>query len=239
MFYLTKIRKRLFRITHLDSILGEMGTWLTISMRYGHFKSSFLRKPIGAKGKKIPWYSYAAIDYLDSLDFSKMTVLEYGGGNSSFWWASRCLNLVTIESEFEWHQRLLELNESHQNLDFQFLSTKQDYVGAVEKVEANVVIIDGLYRGECVSKILDLPKFQSTLLRMIIFDNSNWFPKSVERLTQGLEDFTRVDFSSLSSINSYPHTTSIFLNRTGTQLGFKSSFISPTGARLFIHPEDY
>ena len=31
----------------------------------------------------MPWYTYPVIEYLQQFDFSKLTVFEYGSGNSS------------------------------------------------------------------------------------------------------------------------------------------------------------
>ena len=227
------------RITHLDSILGELGTYKTISISYGHLRSALLRRPVAKQGKQIPWYSYAAIDYLDTIDARSFTVLEFGGGNSSFWWADRCKYLTTIESEEEWFQVLLDSGKEMTNLDLRLCQEKDTYIGAISALAPNVVIIDGLYRSDCATQILELSPVQLQELQIVIFDNSNWFPAAIKRLTEGLVDFQRVDFSSLGPIVAFPTTTSLFLRSRGSKICLKDEQINPTAASKIIHPEDF
>ena len=226
-------------ISHLDSIFGELGAHKTISFGYGHLRSALLRRPVASKGRLIPWYSYSAIDYLNSIDTSSFSVLEYGGGNSSFWWSDRCKHLTTIESEKEWFQVLLGLGKNHSNLDFQLYLEREMYTGAINTIAPNVVIIDGLYRSDCATKVLELSREQLQQLQIVIFDNSNWFPAAIKRLTDGLHDFQRVDFSSLGPIVAFPTTTSLFLRTSNTKIVLKDEQINPTAALPFTHPEDY
>lgn len=48
---------------------------------------------------------------------------------------------------------------------------------------------------------------------MIIFDNSDWFPKTIKFL-DSLSNYTRVDFSGFGPLNSFTWITSIYLNKT-------------------------
>ena len=47
---------------------------------------------------------------------------------------------------------------------------------------------------------------------MIIFDNSDWYPNTIDFLRENL-DWIEVDFHGFSPINDYTLTTSIFINR--------------------------
>ena len=239
MSLLAKIYRKILSISRLDSVLGELSTYKTISFGYGHLRSALLRRPIAKRRKLIPWYSYAAIDYLNSIDTSSFSVLEYGGGNSSFWWAERCKHLTTIESEKDWFQVLLGLGKNHSNLDFQLYMEKDLYTGAINSISPNVVIIDGLYRADCATKVLELGSSQLEALQIVIFDNANWFPSAIKRLTDGLGDFHRVDFSSLGPIVAFPTTTSLFLRTNNSKVVLTDAQIHPTAALPFVHPEDY
>jgi hypothetical protein len=226
-------------VFRLDSFFGELNTWLTISFRNGHLRSAFLRRPVGPKGELIPWYSYSSIDYLNSFDFEYLSVLEYGGGNSSFWWAARCKQLTTVESEKDWHEVLLALGKDKPNLDFQLHATKNSYLEALNSLRPNVVVIDGLYRSDCATQILKLNPSDLGELQLVIFDNSNWFPAAITRLTNGLAEFQRVDFSGLGPIVAFPTTTSLFLRTRNSKMRLKDQQILPTGASKFTHPEDF
>ena len=50
---------------------------------YGHSLSRDSGKSIYKDGAPVPWYSYAAIEFLEQFDLSTKTVFEWGSGNSS------------------------------------------------------------------------------------------------------------------------------------------------------------
>lgn len=47
----------------------------------------------------LPWFTYGAIEFLDRNISSDLSVFEYGGGQSSLWWASRVAGVVTVEHD--------------------------------------------------------------------------------------------------------------------------------------------
>src|SRR5882724_10582455 len=60
---------------------------------------------------EIPWFSYAAIDFLDGFVQPDMKVFEYGSGGSTLFFARRAKSVVSVEDNakwFEWVSRRLE-----------------------------------------------------------------------------------------------------------------------------------
>src|SRR5690348_9638086 len=68
----------------------------------GHMRSSLLGKPVNKKGEPIPWYTYAAIDFLMDKDFGAKRILEWGSGHSTLWWAKRAEHVLSFESDQAW-----------------------------------------------------------------------------------------------------------------------------------------
>ena len=73
-----------------------------LGFEYGLVKSAFRWSVTDKLNRPIPWYTYAAIDYLDQLDFSEKRVFEYGSGNSTLYWSQRCKAVVAVEHSEEW-----------------------------------------------------------------------------------------------------------------------------------------
>ena len=48
-------------------------------------------------GEPVPWITYPALSYLEKIDFSKLSCVEFGSGASTFWFASRCKDFATFE----------------------------------------------------------------------------------------------------------------------------------------------
>src|SRR5687767_11722284 len=51
---------------------------------------------------ELPWFSYAAIDFLDTYLQSYMKVCEYGSGGSTLFFSRRVKSVYSIEDNAEW-----------------------------------------------------------------------------------------------------------------------------------------
>lgn len=172
---------------------------------WGGMASSVKKIPIDADGSVLPWYTYAAISWIDQLDLSGATVFEFGAGNSSFYWAACARRVVSVESNPDWYEHVkADLKENQKVL---LKTDSRGYAEAIlaEGEQYQVVIVDGLYRYDCAVA-------GSTCLRrdgMIVLDNSDWHPKTCAFLrNQGL---SQIDFMGPGPINAYAWCTSVFL----------------------------
>src|SRR5229473_3586817 len=83
-------------------ILTAFLTPIRFSLHTGHFRSSMRSAAVDRHGNPLPWYTYPAIDFLDTKDFSTRTVLEFGSGQSTLWWAKRCKRILSFDSDPKW-----------------------------------------------------------------------------------------------------------------------------------------
>src|SRR5436190_7758977 len=107
---------------------------------YGHGLSVRRQQAVDAAGNPIPWYTYAAIEWLRQLDLSKMDVFEYGSGNSTVWWASQCHTLTSVEHDRSWYDGTAPLLPT--TVDYRLLPDPEAYVSACDG-EYDIVIVDG------------------------------------------------------------------------------------------------
>lgn len=54
-----------------------------------------------------PWFTSGAIEFLSNEIKSDDTVIEFGGGMSSLWWANRCRFTLTVEASHSWAIKIL------------------------------------------------------------------------------------------------------------------------------------
>ncbi|MEQ8660924.1 MAG: hypothetical protein RLW62_08910, partial [Gammaproteobacteria bacterium] len=86
---------------------------------FGLRRSRAERRPVDAAGAPLPWYTFPAIEFLEQIDWREKRVFEYGAGHSSYFWAARAAEVVTVEQEPRWfaeiartpHANLTLLNE--------------------------------------------------------------------------------------------------------------------------------
>jgi len=64
---------------------------------------------LDSNGICFPWFTHPFLDVLDKWSLKDKVILEYGGGKSSFWWASRAKNVFTIEANQDWANKAILL----------------------------------------------------------------------------------------------------------------------------------
>lgn len=171
---------------------------------FGHLRSARERASVDRAGQPIPWYTYPATHWLEQLDFGEAAVLEYGSGNSTKWWAKNAQRVVAMEDNPAWHKVTREgLPDS---VDYRLVRTKREYVTPIESGTFDVIVIDGSHRPECARVAIAAVSPGG----IIIFDNSDWYPKTVDFLRSS--GVIQVDFVGLGPINPIAWATSIFID---------------------------
>src|SRR5271170_976341 len=57
----------------------------------------------------IPWLTYPATRFLESIVKPNWRVFEFGCGSSSLWWASRVREVLSVEHDDEWATKIRAL----------------------------------------------------------------------------------------------------------------------------------
>lgn len=204
----TSIAKTAYsRIQNAKKILKN---FRTVAREYGQWKSIKSRNAIDALNKPIPWYTYPASEYLDHLNLKNLSVFEYGSGNSTIWWSSKAKTVTSVEDNKEWHQTIQQLLEG-KTVDYKLETNKNDYISSAH--HADILIIDGSHRRECAEHFANMQTRQTEKSLMLIFDNSDWHPRTIDYLRNHLK-WLQIDFHGFGPINNYTWTTSIFINPT-------------------------
>lgn len=97
-----------------------------------------------------PWLTQQAVNFLDGYLTAEDTVLEFGSGGSTVYFASRCKHVVSFESDRGWYdstcRRLADRRLT--NVDYRFCNDARYYESVREFQDAafSVALIDGSYR---------------------------------------------------------------------------------------------
>lgn len=103
---------------------------------------------------ELPWFSYAAIDFLELFLEPHMSVCEYGSGGSTVFFARRVKSVYSIEDNHEWFElvsrRLQEKALSNVTLrlhPFDFKNPQgfehSAYLHAIPDQRFDLIVIDG------------------------------------------------------------------------------------------------
>lgn len=84
------------------NIRTQLKNFKILAMEFGQWRSIKERSCIDKEGNFIPWCTYSAIEFLKQFDFSNKNVFEWGSGNSSFFWAIKAKEVISIEDDKKW-----------------------------------------------------------------------------------------------------------------------------------------
>ncbi len=178
----------------------------------GHFLSSLLGRSVTKDGAALPWYNYPCIHFLQQRSFSDKTILEFGGGQSTTWWAQRALRVVTFESDQKWMEKIRSQNLDNVQLHLvsgddpeECISDVTAVLNAAPNQRFDIIIIDGLFRRELIDIAIQFLETNGAL----ICDNSEGYGFHEELKDKS---FQRLDFFGQVPGVTLPHTTSIFFD---------------------------
>jgi hypothetical protein len=182
--------------------------------RTGFFRSCFERAAVSKNGEPLPWYTYSSIDFLKYRSYADKIILEFGGGQSTFWWAKRAKRVVTLEGNLEWYRKLESARLENVDLSHVTMEDGESNAQAVRDVLASrpfptydVIVIDGLYRQQMIGIACQFLSQDG----IIVCDNAERFEIYARFKERG---FNRVDFYGNAPGVVLPHCTSIYFRPT-------------------------
>jgi len=178
----------------------------------GWFKSFQLKKPVDKIGNPIPWFTYPAIDFLKERLNRNMSAFEFGCGNSTLFFADRIKEIISVETDFHWFNKIKAKLKSNSNLIFyDNNSAKFQYHEIIKQLDKkfDLIIIDAINRNEAMKISPDYLNPAG----VIILDNSD-----VEDYSNGInylisKGFNRLDFWGIQAG---------YFNKTCTTIFYKS-----------------
>jgi hypothetical protein len=201
---------------------------LLFSHLTGHFRSSLKMVAVGKDGEPLPWYSYPCIDFLKHRPYDGRVVLEFGGGQSTLWWARRASRVVTLEGDRAWYERIARTMPSNVELHHVDEDNPASCTQRVEEVlrrsphdKYDVIVIDGLWRTE----MIDIAVRYVADDGMIVCDDAHGYGIQESFRTRGLH---RVDFFGYSAGGVVPNVTSIYFYPNS--FGFSATHAIPVAS---------
>jgi len=179
---------------HLNFLVHKLRT------EYGFIESSRKNIPVDKNNNIVPMYTYPCYEYINSIDWKGASVFEYGTGYSSVFWSNKKVNYYGVEDKVEWLQKNKNISLEKEPLG---------YVNSISKhnKKFDVIVIDGLYRYDCVKPALNNLKNDG----IIILDNSDWHKNTKELLDKS--NLIPVHFHGFKPLHVDSETTSCYISR--------------------------
>jgi hypothetical protein len=174
----------------------------------GWFKSFSSKKPVDKENRPIPWFTFPSIDFLALRLNKKMTVLEFGSGNSTLYFAERVNQIISIEHNKSWYDNISKQTPANSKMIFVKDENPKTYLEPIKmsSIKYDIVIVDGIYRNECLYESINY----LTNSGVIILDDSERaeYSEGINKILN--QEFKRIDFWGISPGCLYRKSTSIF-----------------------------
>lgn len=142
------------RLTRLARLLGDLAAHPGRILPY-LAKGPFCSKSPLELG--LPWFSFAAIDFLGRFATSAMSVFEYGSGGSTLFFAKRCARVVSTEDDKGWldlveaaarREGLSNVAVRHHPYDFHAARDfdQSGYLNSIPDEPFHIIVVDGMER---------------------------------------------------------------------------------------------
>lgn len=174
----------------------------------------------------IPWITHEAKKWLDGTLVPAMHIFEWGSGGSTVYYSKRCRELVSVEHDAIWFEKVRNKLGENTNIIYQLIppengfgyrSSDRNYKGlSFEKYckyvlifpdnYFDLVVVDGRARNDCIR--FGMEKVKSGGFLMLDNSERNIYQLGINMLKR----WKRTDFSGNGPINAYPWTTSVFQN---------------------------
>lgn len=161
--------------------------------------------PQGTNNEPLPWYSYAAIDFIEKRIKNDIRVFEYGSGNSTHWYANQIEEVIAVEHDPIWAERVREFTPSNASVVYE--NNKSDYLKSISEFrDFDIVVIDGEFRSDCAAYALEALSEEG----VIIWDDTNndEFTSGYQELRN--EGFKEIFFQGMGPVIPTIQRTSIF-----------------------------
>ncbi|MEO8795966.1 MAG: FkbM family methyltransferase [Daejeonella sp.] len=174
----------------------------------GWFKSFETKSPVDENGDPIPWVTYSFIDFIRDRITSKHSIFEFGSGNSTFFYAKTAGNVVSVEHDKSWFDKISSTKPANSEMIFCELDKAGKYckMPVSRKENYHIVIVDGRDRVNCCYQAINA----LTEDGVIILDDSerDFYLPAIAFLKA--EGFKELPFSGVSPGLFYRKTTSVF-----------------------------
>jgi hypothetical protein len=105
----------------------------------GWFKSYRKKEAIDINGYPIPWTTYSFIEFIKCHLKSNMELFEYGSGNPTLFFADRVKNVMSVEHNKEWYERVR--SRLPQNVELSLVELSDEYENSILKHKKNFDVI--------------------------------------------------------------------------------------------------
>ena len=174
----------------------------------GWFNAFDTQQAVDGNGDPLPWVTYSFIDFVKTRLNKEMSVFEYGSGNSTLFYAKKVKNVVSVEHDEAWYNKIVTSKPENAEMIFCKLEKGGEYShkAATLNEKFDIIIVDGRDRVNCCLNCLPALKPGG----VVILDDAH--RKDYIKGRDFLKDsgYKEIPFTGIAPGLFYLKTTSVF-----------------------------
>jgi len=174
----------------------------------GWINSFKYQMPIDKDSNPLPWVTYGFIDFISDRLNTTMDIFEFGSGNSTLWYASKAKNIISVEHDNVWFEKIKKTMPKNVNIYYEKLLYDGEYSKFANALDRkfDIVIVDGRDRVNCMKNAINAIKENG----VIVLDDSErkQYREGIDFLLN--KDFKKIDFWGISPGLFYRKNTTVF-----------------------------
>ncbi len=200
------IVKLLVKPKTFNALVSQMYTGYLIDE--GWFNAFQNNIPVNKFNEPIPWFTYSSIDFIENRLSKSQNLFEFGSGNSTIYFASKVKNVVSIEHNKKWYEKVKQ--DLPHNVKIIFVDFKPDseYCRIIlsQQEKYDIIIIDAVDRVRTIKNSINSLSEKG----IIILDDSERkeYEEGINFLLSN--GFKRIDFWGIAPCVLFKKCTSIF-----------------------------
>lgn len=162
--------------------------------------------PIDHLNKPTPWFTYAAIHFLNSIDLHEKRIFEFGSGFSTLYFRNRGAIVTSVEDNHFWKDKIDATSSSTTHSQILF-KEGAEYVNAplTFPYKFDLIVVDGSFREECAKVAIRALSNNG----FIILDNSDGYVDAAALLRKS--GLLQIPFLGPGPMSAVLWETSLFL----------------------------
>jgi hypothetical protein len=181
----------------------------------------------------LPLLTWPFLDFLDSLELSRETVLELGAGNSTLWLQRRFARVRSLETNPEWQAAVSRRVAA--NVELCLIAPETLEAADVDYRDESFVLVD--FAGRRTRFLANfLARYADRRPSAIVLDNADWYRNGAALLAR--HGYREIPFHGFKSGQSFVSCTSLFIDPVRFAATVKDPFFRPAFARRIANPWD-
>ncbi|RZK50838.1 MAG: FkbM family methyltransferase [Pedobacter sp.] len=163
---------------------------------------------LGKNDEPIPWVTYSFIDFIKPRLNKSHQIFEYGSGNSTLFYAQYVKQVISVEHDLNWFNKIKDNKANNAELYYEELIPNGNYSKKANNMEAqfDIIIVDGRDRVNCCKYAISALAASG----VIVLDDSERPEYQEGRSFLKENGFKELSFSGISPGLFYEKATSVF-----------------------------